>query len=80
KIIEALTSKAVEDDKFPEKFSTAYYYKTLGEGVWETAKNPERSFIASASKNKVPVFVPGFADSSVGMGTSYLPILANEKS
>lgn len=80
KIIQTLTSKAVEDNKFPEKFSTAYYYKTLGEGVWETAKNPERSFIASASKNEVPVFVPGFADSSVGMGTSYLPILANEKS
>jgi deoxyhypusine synthase len=80
KIIQTLTRKAVEDNKFPEKFSTAYYYKVLGEGVWETAKNPERSFIASASKNKVPVFVPGFADSSVGMGTSYLPILAHEKS
>ena len=79
-IIQALTGKAVEDNKFPAKFSTAYYYKTLGEGVWETAKNPDRSFIASASKNKVPVFVPGFADSSVGMGTSYLPILANRNS
>src|SRR3990172_8509982 len=80
KIIQTLTSKAFEDNKFPEKFSTAYYYKILGEGVLETAKNPEKSFIASASKNKVPVFVPGFADSSVGMGTSYLPILANGKS
>lgn len=79
KIIQTLTSKAVEDNKFPEKFSTAYYYKILGEGVLETAKDPERSFIANASKNKVPVFVPSFADSSVGMGTSYLPILAKGK-
>lgn len=80
KIIQALTGKAKEENKFPEKFSTAYYYKILGEGVLETALNPELSFIASASKNKVPVFVPGFADSSVGMGTSYLPILTNKSS
>ncbi len=77
KIIQALTTEAVKRKKFPEKYSTAYYYKILGDGVLETAKAPERSFIASASKNDVPVFVPGFADSSVGMGTSYLPIMAN---
>ncbi len=75
KIIQAITRNAVEKTRFPEKFSTAYYNKILGEGVLETAKNPDLSFIASASKNDVPVFVPGFADSSVGMGTSYLPIL-----
>ncbi len=75
KIIQAITQKAVEKNKFPEKFSTAYYNKILGEGVLETAKNPDLSFTASASKNDVPVFVPSFADSSVGMGTSYLPIL-----
>jgi deoxyhypusine synthase len=80
KIIQTLTRKASEENMFPEKFSTAYYYKILGEGVLETARYPDRSFIASASKNKVPVFVPSFADSSIGMGTSYLPILANEKS
>lgn len=77
KIIQALTMEAVKRRKFPEKYSTAYYYKILGEGVLETAKAPERSFIASASKYDVPVFVPSFADSSVGMGTSYLPIKAN---
>jgi len=80
KIIQTLTSKAAEKNKFPDKFSTAYYYRVLGEGVLETANNPEKSFIACASKNKVPVFVPSFADSSVGMGTSYLPILAKGKS
>ncbi len=80
KIIQTLTSKASEENMFPEKFSTAYYYKILGEGVLKTATYPDKSFIASASKYKVPVFVPGFADSSVGMGTSYLPILANGKS
>ncbi|MDO9097600.1 MAG: deoxyhypusine synthase family protein [Candidatus Methanoperedens sp.] len=80
KIIQALTRQAVEKNKFPEKYSTAFYYKTLGEGVLETAKAPEHSFIASASKNDVPVFVPGFADSSVGMSTSYLPIMASAKS
>ncbi len=80
KIIQTLTGKAAEDGRFPEKFSTAYYYNILGEGVLQTANYPERSFIASASKYEVPVFVPSFADSSVGMGTSYLPILANGKS
>jgi len=79
-IIRALTSNAVSENRFPEKFSTAYYYKTIGEGVLKTAKNPENSFIASASKNDVPVFVPGFADSSVGMGTSYLPIMKSANS
>ncbi len=77
KIIQALTQEAVKNGKFPEKYSTAYYYKILGNGVLETAKAPERSFIASAAKNDVPVFVPSFADSSVGMGTSYLPIVAS---
>ncbi len=80
KIIQELTRKAVEENHFPEKYSTAYYYKMLGKGVLETAPNPEFSFIASASKNDVPVFVPSFADSSVGMGTSYLPIIACVKS
>ncbi|MCX9013177.1 MAG: deoxyhypusine synthase family protein, partial [Candidatus Methanoperedens sp.] len=75
-IIQALTEKAVERNIFPEKFSTAFYYKTLGDGVIETAKHPEKSFIASASKHNVPVFVPAYADSSVGMGTGFLPIIA----
>ncbi len=77
KIIQELTRKAVERNLFPEKFSTAYYYRTLGEGILETAKHPERSFIASASRNNVPVFVPSFADSSVGMNTSYIPIVVS---
>jgi deoxyhypusine synthase len=77
KIIQAITRKAAEKKRFPEKFSSAYYNKILGEEVLETAKKPGRSFIASASKNDVPVFVPSFADSSVGMGTSYLPIMAS---
>ncbi len=80
KIIQAITRKAVEKNRFPEKFSTAYYNKILGEGALETAKNPGCSFTASASKNDVPVFVPSFADSSVGMGTSYLPIIASASS
>ncbi len=80
KIIQALTQRAVEKNRFPEKFGSAYYYKMLGEGVLETAKNPEQSFIASASKNDVPVFVPAFADSSIGMDISYLPILACARS
>ncbi len=79
KIIQELTRKAVEKKEFPEKFSTAYYYKILGKGIQETAKHAECSFIASASKNDVPVFVPAYADSSVGMNTSYIPIMARAK-
>lgn len=80
KIIQTLTQKAIEKNQLPEKYSTASYYKMLGNGVLETSKHPERSFIASASKHDVPVFVPAFADSSVGMGTSYLPIIACARS
>ncbi len=76
KIIQALTRKAVERNIFPDKFSTAYFYRVLGKGVMETAKYPERSFIASASENDVPVFVPSFSDSSVGMNVAYLPVIA----
>ena len=77
RIVQALTKKAVERKQFPEKFSSAYYYKVLGEGILETAKYPERSFVACASKYNVPVFVPAFADSSVGMNTSYLAIITS---
>jgi deoxyhypusine synthase len=79
RIVQTLTQKALLQNKFPEKFSTAYYYKILGDGVLGTAKNPERSFIAAAAKHGVPVFVPAFADSSVGMGISYLPIISAAK-
>lgn len=79
KIVQALTRKAHEENKFPEKFSTACYYKVIGDAVIETAKNPERSFIAAAAKYDVPVFVPAFADSSIGMDMSYLPIIEAAK-
>ncbi len=79
RIVQTLTRKALLKNKFPEKFSTAHYYKVLGDGVLETSKRPENSFIAAAAKHNVPVFVPAFADSSVGMGTSYLPIIACAK-
>ncbi len=79
KIVQTLTRKAHEKNKFPEKFSTAHYYKVIGDGVIETAKNPEKSFIASAAKYDVPVFVPAFADSSIGMDISYLPIIEAAK-
>lgn len=80
KIVQALTRNAVEKNLFPEKFSTAYYYKILGQGVLETAKDPGRSFLAAASKYDVPVFVPAFPDSSLGMCTSYLPIIESARS
>jgi deoxyhypusine synthase len=79
RIVQILTQQALLQNKFPEKFSTAHYYKVLGDGLLGTSMNPERSFIASAAKHDVPVFVPAFADSSVGMGISYLPITAAVK-
>ena len=80
KIIQAITRKAKEENRLTEKYSTAHFYEILGQGVQETAMHPERSFVACASKNEVPIFVPSFADSSVGMSTSYLPILASARS
>ncbi len=76
KIVQTLTQEAIIQNQFPEKYSTAHYYKVIGNGVLKTSKNPELSFIATAAKHDVPVFVPSFADSSVGMSTSYLPIIS----
>jgi len=53
--------------KYYDMYSSAYVYHEIGKYVMETAENPEKSFLVSAAKNNVPVYVPAQADSSVGM-------------
>ena len=39
----------------------------LGKIAYDKSKYPRKSFMASAFKNKVPVFIPALTDSSIGM-------------
>lgn len=48
-------------------FSTAKLHHALGHGVWETAKHPEKSFVATAAKHDVPIYTSAPGDSSLGM-------------
>ncbi|MEM2210762.1 MAG: deoxyhypusine synthase [Nitrososphaerales archaeon] len=53
--------------KIDKPISTAELHKIIGEALWEKAKYPERSFLANAVKNDVPVYTPAFGDSSIGL-------------
>jgi deoxyhypusine synthase len=46
---------------------------SLGKATYENSTNPEKSFLASAYKNDVPVFIPAISDSSIGL--NMLPLL-----
>jgi len=59
--------KMFRDAPLNGKYSTADLYNRLGHGVLKCAPHPEKSFIATAAKYDVPVYVPAQADSSVGM-------------
>jgi len=48
-------------------FSTAHLHHALGHGVCETAKHPEKSFVATAAKHDVPIYTSAPGDSSLGM-------------
>ena len=54
-------------------YSTADMSHSLGEATYENSKNPEKSFLAAAYKNDVPVFIPAISDSSIGL--NMLPLL-----
>jgi deoxyhypusine synthase len=49
----------------------------LGKLAYNKSVYPEKSFMASAFKNKVPVFIPALTDSSIGM--NMLPLLFDSK-
>jgi deoxyhypusine synthase len=58
---------------YPESYSTADMSHSLGKATYENSTNPEKSFLAAAYKNDVPVFIPAISDSSIGL--NMLPLL-----
>ncbi|MEK6676440.1 MAG: deoxyhypusine synthase [Planctomycetota bacterium] len=59
--------EAVKKFDTTKPFSTAKLHHALGQVVWETAKSPEGSFVANASKYDVPIYTSSPGDSSIGM-------------
>lgn len=56
-----------------ESYSTADMSYSLGKATYENSTNPEKSFLAAAYKNDIPVFIPAISDSSIGL--NMLPLL-----
>jgi deoxyhypusine synthase len=61
----------------PANTSTADISSVLGKAALEKAPYPEKSFLVAAYKNKVPVYMPAIADSSIGL--NMLPLLLDNK-
>jgi deoxyhypusine synthase len=60
----------------PQGSSTADISHILGKAAQETSNHPEKSFLASAYKHSVPVYMPAIGDSSIGL--NMLPLLFKE--
>ena len=58
---------------YSESYSTADMSHSLGKATYENSTKPEKSFLAAAYKNDVPVFIPAISDSSIGL--NMLPLL-----
>jgi deoxyhypusine synthase len=61
------------ENSYSESYSTADMSYSLGKATYENSPNPEKSFLVSAYKNDVPVFIPAISDSSIGL--NMLPLL-----
>ena len=60
-----------------ENGSTADLSYLIGKAASEKSKYSEKSFMVSAYKSDVPVYIPALSDSSIGL--NMLPLLLNEK-
>ena len=61
------------EKNFTKSYSTADMSHKLGKAAFENSPNPKKSFLASAFKNDVPVFIPAISDSSIGL--NMLPLI-----
>ena len=61
------------EKEFSKTYSTADMSHKLGKAALENSTNPEKSFLISAFKNDVPVFIPAVSDSSIGL--NMLPLI-----
>jgi len=59
--------ESVIEEKFDAPISTADLHELIGKHVQRKASNPEKSFVAAAAANGVPIYTPSPADSSIGM-------------
>jgi deoxyhypusine synthase len=59
--------ESVINTTFDKPISTADLHENLGRHTLEMAPNPEKSFVAAAAANGVPIYAPSPADSSIGM-------------
>jgi len=57
--------------------STADLSYLLGKNTFEKSKYPEKSFMVSAFKSDVPVYIPAISDSSIGL--NMLPLMLTKK-
>ena len=57
--------------------STAQLTHELGKAVRENSKYPEKSFVVSAYKHNVPIFIPAISDSSLGL--NMVPLLFDNR-
>ncbi len=60
--------------KAPKAFSTADLNRAMGRYVLKESQHPDRSFLAAAAEYDLPVYVPAYADSSIGMNTAILAL------
>jgi deoxyhypusine synthase len=58
---------AVLGQEFDGPISTADLHAILGRHILANAPSPEKSFVAAAAANGVPIYTPSPADSSIGM-------------
>jgi deoxyhypusine synthase len=70
--------RAVERLDLSKPFSSARLHYALGQVVWETAPQPEKSMVAAATQYDVPIYTSSPGDSSIGMNL-ILPHLAGKE-
>jgi deoxyhypusine synthase len=63
--------------EIPKVASTADIAYALGKAANENSKYPEKSFVVSAYRQNVPIYIPAISDSSIGL--NLLPLLLEEK-
>jgi deoxyhypusine synthase len=78
---DVIMQKDIQDiyhkNKNIETGSTADLSYLIGKAASEKSKFSEKSFMVSAYKSDVPVYIPALSDSSIGL--NMLPLLLNEK-
>lgn len=56
-----------DENELKKTFTTSRLHKIIGDYVLKTALNPEKSFLAMASKYNVPIYTSSPGDSSIAM-------------